>query len=135
MTVIDSEMISPDITLHDVLPLSFLKKSAYTGSKGGMRYRMEKAEVPEESPAEKTAGNPPEGPSGNAAETEAETPLKTVLLISIWQEPFAYAETDAEKIEKKQFPFSKEGIEQSILWLNEQMPRFSKQKGIETNRS
>lgn len=121
MTVIDPEMISKNITIHDVLPLSFLKKSAYTGSKGGMRYRMEKAEVPEE-----ISGAGAAEPTKDGAE---ETPTKTVLLISIWQEPFAYAETDQEKIEKKQFPFSKEGIEQSVSWLNEQLPRFSLGKG------
>ena len=44
MTVIHKEFISREITRHDILPLSFLKKSPYTGSKGGMCFRMEKAE-------------------------------------------------------------------------------------------
>ena len=124
MTVIDPEMISSEITIHDVLPLSFLKKSAYTGSKGGMRYRMEKAEVQEAVQAGGTAADPEK--KSREKDPAPEVPLKTVLLVSIWPEPLAYSETDQEKIEKKQFLFSKEGIEQSILWLNEQLPRFPK---------
>ena len=131
MTVIEPEMISSSITMHDVLPLSFLKKSVYTGSKAGMRYRMEKVEVPDEAAAKKTAekagaaqGQQPSGKPEEAASEEI--PMKTVLLVSIWPEPLAFAETDAAAIEKETFPFSKDGIEQAVVWLNEQLPRFSR---------
>lgn len=130
MTVIEPEMISSSITMHDVLPLSFLKKSVYTGSKAGMRYRMEKAEVPDEAAAKKTAekagaeqGQQPSGKPEEAASEEI--PMKTVLLVSIWPEPLAFAETDAAGIEKEIFSFSKDGIEQAVAWLNGQLPRFS----------
>lgn len=99
MTVIHKELISREITRHDILPLSFLKKSPYTGSKGGMRFRMEKAEEGEEEKKQ------------------------TVLLCSVWPEPFAYEETDPEKIVRKSFAFSDPGIEDSILWLNEEMEK------------
>ena len=45
MTVIKPDMLTDRITRRDILPLSFLKKSAYTGSKRGLRYKMEKAET------------------------------------------------------------------------------------------
>lgn len=34
------------IDIKDVMPISFLKKEPFTGSYQGMRYRMEKAEIP-----------------------------------------------------------------------------------------
>ncbi|MDO4265702.1 MAG: hypothetical protein Q4C63_04475 [Eubacteriales bacterium] len=111
MTVIKDEYISRDITIHDVLPLSFLKKSMYTGSKGGMRFSMEKAEVPEEVEA-------------SASLEGAEPPKRTVLLCCVWPEPYARSETDEELIRKKEFPFSNEGIEASIVWMNEEKSGF-----------
>ena len=34
------------IDIKDVMPISFLKKEPFTGSYQGMRYRMEKSEIP-----------------------------------------------------------------------------------------
>lgn len=114
MTVIKPDYISEEITIHDVLPLSFLKKSVYTGSKGGMRFRMEKAEVPE---AQEETAAPVE---------EAAVPTKTVLLVSVWPEPYAYAKTESGLIKTAQFAFSKEGIDGAILWLNQERLFFQK---------
>lgn len=95
MTVIKEEFISKSITRHDILPLSFLKKSAYTGSKGGLRFRMEKKD-------------PEEGTEG-----------ERVLVCSLWPEPFAYGETDETQIRQKSFAFSDQGIEEALAWMNE----------------
>ena len=40
MTAIKDEYISDDIVRSDLLPISFLEKSPYTGSKGGLRFRL-----------------------------------------------------------------------------------------------
>ncbi len=45
MSIITEDMISDKITRKDLLPLSFLKKSAYTGSKRDFNYRLEKTET------------------------------------------------------------------------------------------
>ena len=42
MTAIKDEYISDEIVRSDLLPISFLEKSAYTGAKGGLRFRLEK---------------------------------------------------------------------------------------------
>ncbi|WP_026507506.1 hypothetical protein [Butyrivibrio sp. MC2013] len=62
----------------------------------------------------------------------ARNPLKNVIFIpvadrgeatfdaSIWPEPRSYAETPAEAIETRSFPFTEEGFEEAIDWFNEQ---------------
>lgn len=114
MTVIKEEYISKEITRHDLLPLSFLKKSAYTGSKGGLRYRMEKAEAAKDETAKAAGG------AAAASEKTDEKNAETVLLCCVWPEPFAYAKTDAALIKRREFEFSDEGISAALLWLNEE---------------
>jgi len=48
-----------EINKKDLLPLSFLKKSPYTGSFRGIRYRIEKQEEGEENPSWSTPGRSP----------------------------------------------------------------------------
>ncbi len=91
MGIIKDEFISKEVTRHDVLPLSFLKKSAYTGSKRTLRYRMEKQE--------KEGG-------------------ESVLRLSWWTGPFAYDRTPAEELRVSEHPFSDEGIGECIGELN-----------------
>ena len=89
MTVIKKEYISRDIVRSDLLPLSFLKKSAYTGSKGGLRFRLERAEKePEDEGGEK----------------------KVYIRCLYWPGPFAYDHADKESMGEEQFPFSEEGL-------------------------
>ena len=76
---------------HDILSFNYLKKQAFLGSFQGMRYRL------------KAAGE------GDEAVLEA----------IIWPEPFILEHTDEELSEKKEFPFSEEGREEAIAWLNE----------------
>ncbi len=92
--VVKEEYISEDITIHDLLPLSFLKKSPYTGSKGTLRYRIEKIEKGEEPDIQK------------------------LLLVSTWTTPFAFDKTPEEEIKQEEFAFSQEGIEDILRYLN-----------------
>lgn len=71
---------------------NYIKKEEYTASMDGMRYMLKKKE------------------------TEGESRLEAV----IWPEPYCYAKTEEEKKQRKEFPFSPEGVEQAADWLNEQ---------------
>lgn len=91
------------IDLHGQISVAFLKKSRFTGSWRGMRYLLQKAE----------RVLPPEG-EGEEPET------KTVLEAVFWPEPFSYEATAEEKKHGKDFPFSADGLEQAVAWLNEE---------------
>lgn len=78
------------IERKDILPMSFLQKSAFTGSYQGMRYRLEKV-------------------SGDGGER---------LSVCIWPEPYNYAVTPEEQKERREFPFSEEGVVEATGWLN-----------------
>lgn len=94
MSVIKEEYINEKVTIHDLLPLGFLKKSPYTGSKGNLRYRIEKME-----------------------EGEGDEKRK-FLMLSIWKTPFAFDKTPKEEITESEHPFSTEGLEEIIEVLN-----------------
>lgn len=79
-----------EINKKDLLPLSFLQKSPYTGSFRGIRYRIEKQEEGEEKS----------------------------LLVYTWPEPYAFSHTPEEEKEKKSFPFSEVGLEEIRLYLS-----------------
>lgn len=79
----------------NVMPVNFLKKEKFTGSDSGMRYRMEKTER--------------DGESGG----------ETVLTVTAWPEPYGYDATPEEQKIRKEFPFSEEGIERGVSWLND----------------
>ena len=107
MTVIKPEMMSRKVTKYDLLPLSFLKKSPYTGSKGRMRYRIEKTEVEESAPAD-----------GLQGEEKPEPTFKTLLRVSVWHGPFAYDCTPPEEMRIADFAFSENGLEEITAFLN-----------------
>ncbi len=127
MDIIKPEMLTGEITRWDILPLSFLKKSAYTGSKGSLRYRIEKATV--EVPAEPA----PDAPAGASADLQgqassgeggpAEPPVQeiTVLRVSTWNGPNAFDLTPPEEIRQKDFDFSEDVLYGDLInYLNEQ---------------
>lgn len=72
------------------MSLEFLKKSAYTGSHQGMRYRLEQIA------------------------RDGDKVLKTV----VWPEPFNYLKTPDEEKETAEFPFTEEGMEEAVAWMN-----------------
>lgn len=91
------------IDLSGMISIPFLKKSVFTGSYQGMRYLLRKDEtvVKEETGEE-------------AARTEA------VLTAVIWPEPFNYVMTAEEKKCGRAFPFTKDGIQAAVAWMNEE---------------
>lgn len=86
-----------------LFPLNFYKKSKFNGSIGKMSFRLEKAE--------------------NESEDGEKT---TILRGSIWEGPFCYDVTDKEKMERKEFSFSEEGICEALDWFNTQGKIYNK---------
>ena len=76
---------------------------AYFGSHRGMRFRV--------------ARNPLENVSFRSREEQAK---EACLSVSVWPEPYAYAKTPEEDITEQSFPFSEEGMDAAVQWLNEQ---------------
>lgn len=79
------------IQRNDILSIPFLKKSPFTGSYQGMRYRLERL----------------------AGEDETEG-----LLVHIWEGPYSFDATSKDQCSSREFSFDESGICQSIQWLN-----------------
>ncbi len=79
------------ITKDDILSLAYLKKTDYTGSHQGMRYRLEGITVEEEKK----------------------------LLVTVWPEPLNFAKTKEEFKRRNEFAFSDDGITDAIAWMND----------------
>lgn len=122
-------MIHEGLNRFDVLPLSFLKKSPYTGSKGSLRFRLEKTELPE---TDAEARDCPLSTLLKGAEEKKnpegqEAPkTRTVLRCASWTTPFAFSETAPEDILISDFPFSDDGIEEALLTLNQKLKGLGK---------
>lgn len=78
----------------DVLSLGYLKKTTFNGSFEGVRFRLQKTEK-----------------DGD-----------TLLKVWAWPEPFSFDQTAEEQKISCELPFHEEGIEQAVMWLNEQRP-------------
>ncbi len=104
MTVIKDEFKSKEISRYDLLPLSFLKKTCYTGSKGNFSYKLEKNEI-------------------SLGEDEA-SGTQTVLRAFCWTGPYAFDETAAELIRHEDFSFDDKGIDEAIVYLNAMLKEF-----------
>lgn len=94
------------IARDDILSMEFLKKSIYTGGHKGMRYRLEKS-----------------------SEEDEQGESKTILLATVWPEPFNYITTPAEQKMSNSFPFDEDGVTDAIAWMNDIY--FEKQKDFE----
>ncbi len=81
------------IKREDILSMEFLKKSEYTGSHRGMRYRLE------------------------GVMEEGEKALKA----TVWPEPFNFLKTPEELKETKVFAFAEEGVVAAVAWMNERL--------------
>lgn len=79
------------ITTEEVLNLNFYKKEKFRGSYHGMRFQLE---------LEKEEGN-------------------DHFNVYVWPGPYTFANTAPEKIMKNTFPFTMEGKQQAVDWLNE----------------
>ncbi len=79
------------ISRDDILSMEFLKKSEYTGSHQGMRYRLEKLEVEEE----------------------------TKLKATVWPEPYNYFATPETDKTSHLFSFDEDGVGDAVAWMND----------------
>lgn len=76
----------------DILSLNFYKKEQFTGSYRGMRYCIKKV-------------------------SENETDL---FRVTFWPGPYCYDATDESRKTSAVFPFTEEGKQQAVDYLNEQ---------------
>lgn len=100
------------ITGDDILNLNFYKKEKFTGSYQGMRYLIKKDKI--EVPAAEGADQ------AKSSETPATVVSIDVFHVTIWPGPYNFISTADDKKTYKTFPFSPEGKEQLVNWLNEQ---------------
>ncbi len=90
------------IRREDILPMGFLKKSDFSGSCGGLRYRLDKkTKVSESDSGEKISTN--------------------ILLCEVWPGPFNYHTTPPELKESKEFTFDEDGVTDAISWMNDML--------------
>lgn len=87
------------ITNEDILNMNFYKKEKFTGSYQGMRYLIQKVSVPSPEDAEKSID---------------------LFQVHIWPGPYNFAATDDSQKTSATFPFTPEGKQQVVDWMNEQ---------------
>ena len=102
-------MIKPE----DILSLEYLKKTEYTGSHQGMRYRLEKKEDDGEKKLYVSVW--PEDPEGGKK-----------LMVTVWPEPFNFFKTPEEQKQHAVFEFSGDGITDAIAWMNDRLFEYRK---------
>ena len=82
------------IKRDDILSMEYLKKTEFTGSHQGMRYRLE----------------------GIVDEEGAKR-----LLVTIWPEPFNFFKTPEEEKESIMLDFSEDGVIDAVAWMNDRL--------------
>ena len=88
------------IRREDILSLEYLKKTEFTGSHRGLRYRLE------------------------SKEEEGEKKL----LVTVWLEPFNLVTTQDEQKQQEVFAFSEDGILDAVAWMNDRL--FEMESGL-----
>lgn len=83
---------------------------AYFASSDGMRARLARE------PLQNVHWTPPDK-RGSA-----------VLLATWWTGPYAYAATPAEEMTSREFPYSDQGLDDAVAWLNEELDRYLAEK-------
>lgn len=78
------------IERQDILSMEYLKKTEFTGSHRGMRYRLEGV----------TAGE------------------EKKLRVTVWPEPFNFFTTPEEEKESAEFSFDEDGVVEAVAWMN-----------------
>ena len=81
------------IQRDDILSMEFLKKTEFTGSHQGMRYRLE----------------------GTVREEGKK------LLVTVWPEPYNYVTTPEEKKQRAEFSFDEDGVTDAVAWMNDRL--------------
>ena len=82
------------IQREDILSMEYLKKTEYTASHQGMRYRLE-----------------------GAVDEEGSKKLK----VTIWPEPFNFFTTPEEEKRSEFFSFDEDGVVDAIGWMNNKL--------------
>ena len=83
----------------DILNMNFYKKEKFTGSYQGMRYLIQKDQE---------------------EDAEDENVKHDIFRVTIWPGPYNFASTADDLKSSTVFPFTPEGKEQVVGWLNEQ---------------
>ncbi len=78
------------IDLKGMISINLLKKEAFTGSDGKLRFRLYKEKAGEQE----------------------------VIRASYWKGPYCWEATKDEEKESEDFPFTTEGIWEAVDWLN-----------------
>ncbi len=81
------------IQRDDILSMEFLKKTEFTGSCQGMRYRLE-----------------------GVSREEGKR-----LLATVWPEPYNYVMTPEEQKQRSEFSFDEDGITDAVAWMNDRL--------------
>ena len=79
---------------NDILSLEYIKKTAFSGSFEGIRFRLKKKESDE----------------------------GVVLEACAWPEPYCFDKTGEDKKAYRDFSFDVDGVRQAVEWLNGQRP-------------
>lgn len=87
------------ITNEDILNMNFYKKEKFTGSYQGMRYLIRKET---------------EASSADGAESV------DVFRVYVWPGPYNFDTTEDSKKTSAAFPFTPEGKQKVVDWMNEQ---------------
>ncbi len=86
------------ITRDEFFGLNYYRYGeAYFGSSRGMRYRLAADPLNRLKP-----GQQPDG---------------LELMATVWPEPFAYGKADPEEMTSEKFPFSEEGLNEAVKWI------------------
>ncbi len=81
------------IQRQDILSMEYLKKTEFTGSHQGMRYRLEGVF------------------SGDEKKLKA----------TVWPEPFNFITTPLEEKESEEFSFDEDGVTDAVAWMNNRL--------------
>lgn len=92
------------IERKNLFTIPFYKKTHFTGSYLGMRYRIERTERP--AAPDEVSKNEPEN--------------ITVLKATVFPGPYCFDVVPEEEKTAMEFPFSEEGIADACRWLNKQ---------------
>ena len=82
------------IKREDILSMEYLKKSEFSGSHQGMRYRLEGVTLGE----------------GDKQ-----------LLVTVWPEPFNFFKTPDEEKTTAYFTFDEDGVADAVAWMNDRL--------------
>lgn len=81
------------IQRDDILSMEFLKKTEFTGSCQGMRYRLE-----------------------GVSREEGKR-----ILATVWPEPYNYVTTPEEEKQRADFSFDEDGVTDAVAWMNDRL--------------